>query len=95
VQKAAAAVAQQLNIKKEAVLPACLIADVERALHGRRLQQNDDDDDAWDQGIASEGSGCLISTQPTWVRGCSWPFWFFLDGPERQWHQGQHTRVPA
>lgn len=52
VQKAAAAVAQQLNIKKEAVLPACLIADVERALHGRRLQQNDDDD-AWDQGIAS------------------------------------------
>lgn len=52
VQQAAEAVAQQLNVTKESVLPACLIAGVELSFHGRSLLQ--DDDDNWDEGIASE-----------------------------------------
>lgn len=83
MQKAAAAVAQQLNVKKEAVLAACLIADVERAFHGRKLQQNDDDDDSWDQGIASEAA-CLPSRLASAV-GVLRP-----ENLERQQRQGQH-----
>lgn len=56
VHRAAEAVATELGIRKEAVLPACLVADVELNFHGRRLQQNDDDDDAWDEGISSKGA---------------------------------------
>ncbi len=43
--------AKQLNVTKEAVLPACLIADVELSMHGRSLLQDDDD---WNEGINSE-----------------------------------------
>jgi hypothetical protein len=53
VARAAAAVALQLNVTQESALPACLIADVELSFQGRRLLQ-DDDDDAWNQGIASK-----------------------------------------
>lgn len=59
VHRAAEAVATQLGVKKEAVLPACLIADVELNFHGRRLQQNDDDDDAWDEGISSKEAALI------------------------------------
>lgn len=51
IQKAAEVVAQQLNVTKESVLPACLIADVELAFQGRSLLQDDDED--WDNGINS------------------------------------------
>jgi hypothetical protein len=44
-------VAKQLNVTKESVLPACLIADVELAFQGRSLLQDDDED--WDNGINS------------------------------------------
>lgn len=60
VQRAAQAVAQQLGIEKEAVLPACLVADVQLSLHGRRLQQ-DDDEDSWDEGISSKHAVSLIA----------------------------------
>lgn len=58
VQRAAEAVAKQLNVTKESALPACLIADVDLSFHGRSLLQDDDED--WNEGIAS---GCCSTAR--------------------------------